>query len=192
MNPMIRRAIRTVFASLALAAIAIAVAGPALASHVIVSTTAPAEVTVGEVLRIPIALRAADGGPLRGTSVTFYLHASFAGVTGEAEIGRAVTDESGVATLTYKPRLAGHHEIRIEYLAPGESEVEVATTAFDATGDVQLYRPAPGVSVPGLNVGLLMAVLTTVWTILFGIALRLVAIARAGREGSVPASGDAG
>ena len=94
MNPMIRRAIRTVFASLALAAIAIAVAGPALASHVIVSTTAPAEVTVGEVLRIPIALRAADGGPLRGTSVTFYLHASFAGVTGEAEIGRAVTDET--------------------------------------------------------------------------------------------------
>lgn len=191
MNPKTRRAICTVFAALALAAATIALAGPALASHVIVSATAPAEVTVGEVVSIPIALRDADGAPLQGTAVTFYLHAVFGGVTGEAEIGRAVTDESGVATLTYKPRLTGHHEIRIEYLAPGESEPEVATTAFDATGDVQLYRSSPGVTVPGLSVGLLMAVLTTVWTILFGIALRLVAIARAGHGTSVPGSGDA-
>lgn len=192
MNLITRRAIRPAFGFLAVATIAVVLAGPAIASHVMVSTTVPDEVTAGEVVQIPVALRAADGAPLRGTTVTFYLHASFAGVTGEAEIGRAVTDETGVATLAYRPRLAGHHEIRMEYVAPGSDEVEVATTAFDATGSKQLYRSAPGITVPGLNVGLLMAVVTTVWTILFGVALLLVAIARAGRETGVPGHGAPG
>jgi hypothetical protein len=177
-----RRSARIVAGLLAAGAIAVTLAGPALASHVLVQATTPSEGTVGGMVSVPVTLQAADGAPLRGTTVIFYLHASFAGVVGEAEIGRAVTDETGVATLAYRPRLAGHHELRMEYVTPGDGEVEVVSTAFDVTGGEQLYRSAAGIDVPGVDVGLLMVVLATVWSILFWVALRLVAIARAGGE----------
>lgn len=186
MNVITRRAVRVAISFLAVGAIAVALAGPALASHARVRITVPTDVIVGETVRMPFALQALDGAPLQGMTVVFYLHASFAGVAGEAEIGRAVTDETGVATLAYRPRLAGHHELRMEYVTSGDGEIEVFTTAFDVTGGEQIYSPAAGLDVPGLNVGLLMVVLATVWSILFWVALRLVAIARAGGESRTP------
>lgn len=192
MNVITRRAVRSAIGLLAVGAIAVALAGPTLASHVLVRTTAPSDMTVGQMATIPVTLQAADGAPLRGTTVIFYLHASFAGVAGETEIGRAVTDENGVAILAYRPRLAGHHELRVEYVASADSEVEVVSTAFDVAGNAQLQRSAPGIDVPGINVGLLMAVMTTVWSILFWVALRLVAIARAGGEAGTPEPGGTG
>lgn len=186
MNVITRLAVRTAIGVLAVGAIAVAMAGPGLASHVAVRTTVPDEGTVGEVLHIPVELRAGDGTPLPGTTVIFYLHMSFAGVVGEAEIGRAVTDETGVANLAYRPRLAGHHELRMEYVTPGDGEVEEVSTAFDVAGGEQLYRSAAGIDVPGVNGGLLMAVLATVWSILLWVAFRLVAIARASGEARTP------
>lgn len=180
MNAITRRAVRTALSVLAVGAIAAAMAGPASASHVTAHTTVPDEGRVGEVLRIAVDLRAKDGTQLPGTTVTFYLHMAFAGVAGEAEIGRAVTDETGVASLAYRPRLAGHHELRIEYVTSGDGEVEVITTAFDVTGGEQLYQSAAGIDIPGVDSGLLMAVLAIVWSILLWVGFRLVAIARAG------------
>jgi len=186
MNLITRRAVRTAIGVLAIGAIAVALAGPALASHVAVRTTVPDEGALGEVLPIAVDLRAEDGTPLPGTTVIFYLHMSFAGVVGEAEIGRVVTDETGVASLAYRPRLAGHHELRMEYVTPGDGEVEVVSTTFDVTGGEQLYHSAAGVDVPGVGAGLLMATLATVWTVLFLVALRIVAIARARDESGTP------
>ena len=182
MRAITRRSTRTVAGLLACCAILVAFAGPTIASHVHVSVATVDEVAIGETVAIPVALRTADGSPLAGTVVTFYLHMAFAGVEGEAEIGRVVTDESGVASLTYRPRLAGHHELRIEYLAAGATEVESSTTVVEVTGGAQLYRSPAGVDVPGVGVELLMVVLATVWTILFWVVLRIVAIARAGGE----------
>jgi hypothetical protein len=175
-----------VTAFLAGGAIVVALAGPVLASHVLTRTTVPGDIVVGEVLQIPVVLRSLDGTPIQGTTVVFYLHASFAGVDGEAEIGRVVTDENGVAALAYRPRIAGHHQLRMEYATPGDGEVEVTSTVFDVSGGEQLYRSAVGVEIPGVNGGLLMAVLATVWSILLWVAFRLVAIARAGGEARTP------
>ncbi len=180
MNMITRRTVRTAIGFFAVGVLALALTGPALASHVRVRTTVPSDVTLGEMVHILVALQAQDGAPLRGTTVVFYLHAVFAGVTGEVEIGRAVADETGVATLAYRPRLAGHHELRVEYLTPGETTVEAVSMTFDVTGGGQLYRSAASVEIPGVSGGALMAVLGTVWLILFGVALKLVAIARAG------------
>ena len=182
MNVITRRAVRAALGVLAIGAIAVATAGPAFASHVAARASVPADGKVGEVLRIAVDLSAADGTQLPGTTVTFYLHMAFAGFAGEAEIGRAVTDETGVANLAYRPRLAGHHELRMEYVTPGDGEVEVVTTAFDVTGGEQLYHSAAGIDVPGVDVGLLMAVLALVWSILLWVAFRLMAIARAGGD----------
>ena len=181
-----RRSVRIVAGLLAAGAIAVSLAGPALASHVLVQTSTPGEGILGGIVNVPVTLQSPDGAPLQGTTVIFYLHASFAGVEGEAEIGRAMTDENGVASIAYRPRLAGHHEIRMEFVAPAGGEVEVTSTAIDVTGGGQLYRSPAGVDVPGVGVELLMIVLAIVWFILLGVAFRLVAIARAGRGARVP------
>jgi hypothetical protein len=189
MKAITRRSIRTVAGVLACCAIVVAFAGPAIASHVDVSVTTVGEVAVGETVAIPVALRTTDGSPLAGTVVTFYLHMDFAGVEGEAEIGRVVTDESGAASLAYRPRLAGHHELRMEYLAAGAAEAESTTTVIEVTGGAQLYHSPAGVDVPGVGVELVMVVLAIVWTILFWVVLRIVAIARAGGETRESGSG---
>lgn len=182
MNVLAKRIVLTGVGFVSVGALAFALTGPVRASHVHVSTTVPSGAVLGEMMRMPVALQAEDGAPLQGTTVVFYLHAAFAGITGEAEIGRAVTDESGVATLLYRPRLAGHHEVRMEYLTPGEDTVEVVSTAFEVAGTEQLYRSAANVEIPGVGGGLVMAVLGTVWSILLWVAFRFVAIARAAGE----------
>lgn len=182
MKAISRRSTRIVAGLLAGSAIVVAFAGSAIASHVHVSVATVDDVAIGEAVAIPVALQRTDGSPLGGTVVTFYLHMAFAGVEGEAEIGRVVTDERGVASLTYRPRLAGHHELRIEYLAAGATEVEATSTVIEVTGTAQLYRSPAGVDVPGVGVELLMVVLATVWSILFWVVLRIVAIARADGE----------
>ena len=183
---------RGALAIVALSGAALFAGGSALASHVVVQPSFPDGMDLGQSVEVPIALHDTAGQPVPGTAVVFYQHASFAGVSGEIVVGRGVTDRDGVATLTYRPRQAGHHEIRVEYLSPGEGEPELATTTIDVAGGAQLYRTPPGIEVPGLNVGLLMAVLTTVWSILLGVALLLVAIARAGAESLTPGLGGAG
>jgi hypothetical protein len=165
---------------IAAAVMSLLLAGPVGASHVTVRVGVPGTLEVGTVAYIPVALTSADGSPLPRTPVTFYLDATFAGVSGEVEVGTAVTDEAGVATLAYRPRVTGHHDIRLEYLLPNQSEPEVATISVDVTGRAQLQVADPGLSIPGLNVGLLMAILTLVWSILFGVAVVLIRIARAG------------
>ena len=176
--------IKVMLISVALGAAVLALAGIASANHVSAVITIADEPTVGQPTEVRAALRSADGGlPLEGTSVTFYSDASFGGVDGEVVLGRAVTDESGVAALTYEPRSASEHQIRIEYLPPGESEPEEITQPLTvAEGGSQLYRSSAGVHIPGLNVWLLIAVVSTVWVILLSVALRVIAIARAGGD----------
>jgi len=182
MTTLFRRLARTVATLFASLVLIVGIAGPAIASHVDASVTSVGEVSVGETVAIPVALHSRDGTPLAGTVVTFYLHMAFAGVEGEAEIGQAMTDELGVATLAYRPRLAGHHELRMEYLAAGDGEIESTSTVVEVTRGVQLVHSPAGVDVPGVGVELLMAVLATVWSILFWVILRIVGIARAGGE----------
>lgn len=191
MNDIIaRRSIRRLIGVVAAGGLALVLTGPVIASHVHVSTTAPGSATLGEMVSIPVALQAEDGAPLQGTTVVYYLHAVFAGVAGEAEIGRAVTDEAGVATLAYRPRVAGHHELRMEYLTPGEDTVEGVSLTFDVTGGTQLYRSAASVDIPGVNGGLIMAVLATAWSILLWVVFRFVVIARAAGEAQTPGRPD--
>jgi hypothetical protein len=190
MKATMRHTIRAALALLAVGTITVVLTAPALASHVVVRTAFPTSGTVGEIVPLAVDVRTPEGAPLPGTTVTYYLHMSFAGVGGEAQIGRAVTDQNGVATIGYQPRAAGLHELRMEYLPPGATAAEQVMGAFDVTGGPQLVRPSGGVDIPGINSGLLMAVLGTVWLILLSVAFRLVAIARAGGA-TGPAPGDA-
>jgi hypothetical protein len=176
-------AVKVLLLVAALGVAVFALAGTASATLVNAEITVPHEVTVGHPAEIQAKLRTADEGvPVAGTSVTFYTDASFAGVSGEAVLGRAVTDENGIATLIFEPRLASEHQIRIEYLPPGEAEPAMATTSISVAGATQLHQSTAGVDIPGLNVWVLIALVSTVWAILLSVALRVIAIARAGSD----------
>lgn len=176
-------AVKVMFVLVALGAAVFALAGTANATHVSAVITVPEEAIVGQPVEIRASLRSADESlPVVGVPVIFYTDASFAGVGGEVEIGRAVTDENGVAILNHQPRSAAVHEIRVEYLLPGETEPEVVSTAFSVAGGSQLHRSTAGVDIPGLNVWLIIALLATVWAILISVAVRVIAIARAGGD----------
>lgn len=177
-------AIKAILVSMALGVAVFSLGGTASATLVSAVITVPDEAAVGHPAAIQARLRTADEGvPVAGTTVTFFTHASFAGVSGEVELGRAVTDETGVATLTYEPRAASEHQIRIEYLPPGEEEPAVATTSISVIdGNTQLHRSTAGVDIPGLNVWLIIAIVSLVWAILLSVALRVIAIARAGGD----------
>ncbi len=181
-------AIKVMLVSVALGAAVLALAGTASASHVKAELTVPDQATVGQPTEVQATLHSADGGSaVADVLVVFSIDASFGGVSGEVELGRGMTDENGVATLTYEPRSASEHEIRVQYLLPGEDEPEVATTTIfvDGDGATQLHRSTAGVNIPGLNVWLLIALVATVWAILLSVALRVIAISRA--EGDGPA-----
>jgi len=179
--------IKTVLVAVAVVGGLFALAGTASASHVKVEISAPNEATVGNAVMVQASLRSADEGlPLANAPVAFYTEGSFAGVSGEVELGTAVTDENGVAILRYEPRSAGEHQIRVEYLTPGEAEPETAVAGvISAAGTSQLHRSTSGIQVPGLNVWLIIALVTAVWSILFSVGIRVVAIARAGSDETV-------
>ena len=187
MNHTSPRVARPALALLAAGAMTIILAVPVLASHLVVRTSFPSAATVGESVSLAVDLGTADGAPLAGATVTYYLHMSFAGVEGDGVIGRAVTDDAGIAAIRYLPRAAGLHEVRIEYLAPNAATVEEVLGTFDVAGGEQLVRSSGGVDIPGINPGLLMAVLGGVWLILLSVAFRLVGIARASGRADPPA-----
>ncbi len=177
-------------AAVILATTVFVVGGSAEAAHVDLSVAPAGELTVGSPAEAQVTLLTADGAlPVAGATVTLYREASFAGTTGEVEVGRATTDENGVAVLSYEPRFAGEHQMRVEYLPPDATEPEEATWSQSVAGTThQLHQSTSGIQVPGINVWILMAVLATVWTILLSVALRVVAIARDGREVAMPES----
>jgi hypothetical protein len=169
-------------------------ASAAQASHLSVRISESTPAMVGQASVLDATVMSADTGqPVAGVPVTFYSHASFGKTSGFMEIGRAVTDASGVAAISYVPREGGEHEIRVDYAAAGGAATEQTTGTVVVDGsDGQMYVQTAGIHVPGLNAGLIMLVLSIVWAILFGVGLTVVRIAAArSSEASAPVRRDA-
>ncbi len=177
-------ALRVLLSALVVGAAVFALAKTAVASHLVVEVSASDQLEVGQPAQLQIALRSADGAQHpANVPVTVYTEVSFGGVTGEVELGTALTDANGVAILDFEPRLAGEYELRIEYLHSGDAEPEVATAVVTVAGTSQLYQSTSGIQIPGLNVWLIIALVGSVWSILFSVGLRVLAIARASANG---------
>lgn len=157
------------------------------ASHVVVEILGPGQFEVGVPAEIQVALHDAETAlPVANAPVTVYTDASFGGVTGEVELGTAVTDERGVAVLDYAPRAAGSRQLRIEHLAADGVQHEGTTDTISVVaGASQLHRSSSGIQIPGLNVWFIIAVIGGVWTLLFSVGWRVFAIAQAGPADSL-------
>jgi hypothetical protein len=168
-----------------LVVLAVGAAAPARASHVQVKVVEPTPAIAGQASELDAALTSADTGqPVAGMAVTFLAHGSFDDVSGYMEIGRAVTNSQGIAAISYAPREAGTHDIRIDYVlsAGGTTEEATASVAVAGAGD-QLFVQTAGIQVPGLNSWLIIGLLSVVWGILLFVAITVVRIAHA-RDGS--------
>lgn len=176
----------------ALGAATLPASAAAQATQVEVRISAPEEARVGEEVQIQVTLQSTDqGAPIADAEVTLRRETEFAGVTGDVEVANAITSEDGVAFLSYEPRTAGDVELRVEYAAPDATEPEAATVTISVAEGPQLHRSTAGIQVPGLNIWLLIAVLSAVWGILFATALMMHGIARAGAEPTATPTGTA-
>jgi hypothetical protein len=182
---------RLIIAVVAFGALALAlVPGPVSAAQLSVALASDAGVTVGQPGTF-IATVTDAGQPVAGVSVEFYVTAAFGKTSGDAEIGRAVTDSAGVASITYEPRTAGARAFRVQATATDGSIAKAAATIDVADAPAQLYTQTAGIKIPGVNVWLIMALLTVIWGTLFGVGITLLRIAQAGDADAGAGKGEA-
>ncbi|MBI4494035.1 MAG: hypothetical protein HY690_14695 [Chloroflexi bacterium] len=142
--------------SLALALLALAAPGAAFAQTTAEPTTIsvalPATAELGQLVTLQARLLDGSGQPLARAAVLFTSPSSFLNVSGDAVVGRAMTDEQGLAVATFEVRSAGQIAIQAEFrgsarLAPARGEATMAV----GEAARQLYVQQAGVRVPGLN-----------------------------------------
>ncbi|MBI4498676.1 MAG: Ig-like domain-containing protein [Chloroflexi bacterium] len=151
---------------------------PDTREQVTLTGSGPVDIALGNQARLAVRLRNAAGQPVPGARILFTSPAAFAGAVGEMEIGEAVTDANGTASLDYAFRIEGQNLIIARFLGDGTYQpAEARTTVMvvmPATGQVQLAQRTAGVELPVLGAWTIIAVIGTVWAVYFG-ALLLVA-----------------
>ncbi|MBI2916740.1 MAG: hypothetical protein HYY01_01995 [Chloroflexi bacterium] len=125
----------------------------------------------------------ASGAPVSGAEVVFTRTAEFMNTESEVLLGKAITDQQGLATFTFMPRSEG----KVSFAAgfEGSAQYQRSTASAEAaiaTGPAQ-YVETAGVRVRGINVMWLVAVLAIVWSVYFTVMGLLALIAREGERG---------
>lgn len=176
-----RTTLRTLAVTFVAAAAVTAMAGIASAEDLIIEVAAPDEGILGEPVEIAATVRSADTGePVEGAVVVYYGDASFAGVTGEVELGSAESNVIGVATLQPTFSVSRLHTIRVELLDHPEAEPKSVSVPIRLGS--QLITSEAGVSIPGLGSWIVPFVILAAWTIMITAAAGMVVIARGKAE----------
>jgi len=177
----LRAPLRILAVILVAAAAVIAMAGIASAEDVIIEVAAPDEGILGEPVEIAATVRDADTGePVEGAVVVYFGDASFAGVTGEVELGTAESNVIGVATLQPTFSVSRLHTIRVELI--DHPDVEPKSVSVPIRIGSQLIASEAGVSIPGLGSWIVPFVILSAWTIMITAAAGMVLIARGEAE----------
>ncbi|MEE8497082.1 MAG: cytochrome c [Acidimicrobiia bacterium] len=164
---------RTTVALGAIAALLVLAASPALAETSL-SVAAPGEATVGDTVPVIVTVTE-NGAPVAGAIVLLSRDATFAGVSGPVEIGRATTDEAGVADLSYVQRAAEEATtLRVNVV---DSDASVEFTVISVGEAEQIFESDFGVDLPGLGGWVLIALIAGLWTIILSTVLRLRSVA---------------
>ncbi len=151
-----------------------------------IELTVPAGGAVGTEMTVAARLTDQSGGAIADTEIIFQSSLVFLNALGDVEIGRDTTDKFGTATLTFIPRSEGETEI----IAIFEGNANYGD-AFEgapvvvATGPAQ-YTEEAGVKVPGINVSLLVMILSAVWGTYMAVMFRVFLIARSDSSPAEP------
>jgi len=159
---------------------------PALAAGVGISVGAPDRVAVGQDVEVKAVL-SQDGVPVVGAEVALTYQTTWAGESSRVELATAITDDAGIAVLTYQQRADDNREMQVVYIGPDTEPVEpyVFTITVEAGGE-QLYVNQSGVEIPFVNGTLVILVIAGVWFLIALAAVYLVRVGIAGRSVDVP------
>lgn len=137
------------------------------------------ESAVGDEVALGAYLLDPAGNPIRGERVTFSTDVEFMNTLGTVVIGRATTDENGLALLVHEPKTQGERTITArfagnEVFAPAETSQPISIAPGPPTYHAEaLFR------IPGANVGTVVAVLGVVWGLYLLVVGLFLLIARA-------------
>lgn len=105
----------------------------------------PERVASGEPLMVTAYLRDGEENPVSGTEVTFFIEVDFF-TRGRVEIGRAETDENGMAVLRYTPRPTGNLQV-VASSGDAEASAPLRVTKDDGPhheAELGVPLPTPG------------------------------------------------
>ncbi len=154
-----------------------AMAGVASAEDLILEVAAPDEGFLGETVEITATVRdGTTGQPVEAVTVVYYGDASFAGVSGEVELGTADSNVIGVATLQPTFSVSRLHTIRVEVV--DDPDVVPKSVSIPIRVGTQLVESEAGVSIPGLGSWLVPFIIMAAWAIMIAAASGTVFIAR--------------
>ena len=161
---------------------------PAFAEHLEVSVEQPGEVTVGDTVKLHVVVRSAESRErVAGATVAATRGTEIAGFSGSVEVAKAVTDENGLAQLSWVERGGVTETVVVAYSAPGENDFESKPlSVYTVSPGPQLERSESGVAIPGFGAWVLIGVLVGIWAIIQFALVGPVQVARLGAEPEEP------
>jgi hypothetical protein len=136
----------------------------------------------GTPVRVEAVLRGPGGAPVEGAGVDFVTTGAWGEwLRGEVVLATATTDESGRAVASVDLRAADEAEV-IARFAGDDRREPASDEAVVAVARGQAHRNEVGITVPGLTVWWLIGAVILVWSLFLVVALRTLAIARAGAD----------
>ena len=103
--------------------------------------------------------------PIYDAEVIFTLEVEFLNVTDNVDLGTAVTDDNGLALIEYEPRIEGANNITATFAGNDVFTSAASVGQLEVESGGQLYREYRPYRIPGANVWMTTAVLTTVWIV---------------------------
>lgn len=146
----------------------------------------PPEGAVGQEMKVEARLTDQAGEAVVDVEVVFQREVEFMNSFSVLELGRATTNEQGVATLSLIARSEGEMQIMAQFPGNGQHGPASSDAAVPVQTGPLLYVEEAGVRVPGINVSLLVGILGGVWGTYFVVMALIFLIAREG--GPPPAS----
>lgn len=109
--------------------------------------TVPAQARSGQPVTISATLRDEQGKPIPNAPVKFFVKVEFF-ASGLMEIGEAITNDNGVATLEPVLRQTGDTQVVAHYERNGIASAEAAATVTLAESSEPFYQPDVGIHLP--------------------------------------------
>jgi Ni/Fe-hydrogenase subunit HybB-like protein len=138
-------------------------------------------VETGGSVQLTATLTSPKGTPLPNAHVAFLLSTTeFGSPARLIPLGSATTDKTGLAALTYQPKVTGNQGFAATYTAPGGKPVTSGTTV-SVTVAQSAYHPAPAKPLASLGkilVIALFAIVAAIWLTLVTQVLRVRRVCR--------------
>lgn len=116
-----------------------------------ISIGAPDSAALGDVVTLQARLVDSTGSPIGKTNIEFVVPLTFLDGQDDVVVAGAMTNQDGLAVATWQVRSAGDLMVKARFNGDKSYAPSSAVTSLTSAGDEQLYTPAAGVKIPGLN-----------------------------------------